>query len=129
MLADELARAQSRADAQAAERDSRYENRCVAKASSANTAASTSNTTSSSTPYMEDHQLRNIVDSIPTFSGEPAHNVHDWLEIVSLKFDIIGYDHLQRRRFIPQYLSGAALKWHIANREDLTSWEKKKKCF
>ena len=72
---------------------------------------------------MDTPQIRNIIDSIPTFSGDPAHNVHDWIEIVSLKFDIIGYDSNQRRRFLPQYLSGNALKWHLANRDRFSDWD------
>jgi hypothetical protein len=123
MLADAIANAKSRAEAQALERDLRHANRSVAQASSEITSASTSRNHSRFTASMEDHQLRNIVDSIPTFSAEPTQNVRDWLEIVSLKFDIIGYDPLQRRRFIPQYLYGAALKWHLVNREAFTEWQ------
>jgi Zinc knuckle len=122
MLADEIATAKSRADAQALERELRYANRSLAKSSSDTLTAPTSGTTSRSAAPMEDHQLRNIVDSIPTFSGEHTQNVREWIEIVSLKFDIIDYDSLQRRRFIPQYLSGAALKWHLIHREALTEW-------
>jgi hypothetical protein len=51
----------------------------------------------------EEQQYAKIIDSIPTFSGEPQENNHDWLDIVSLKFDIIGDDSRQKRRFIPQY--------------------------
>ena len=120
MLADALADAKLRADAQALERDLRSENRALAKSSSEPLAASSSSKTSRSPVSMEDHQLRNIVDSIPTFSGDPNQNVRDWIEIISLKFDIIDYDPLQRRRFLPQYLYGAALKWHLANRATLT---------
>jgi hypothetical protein len=122
MLADEIATAQSRADAQALEREQRHANRSLAKSSSDTPTTSASGITSRSAATMEEHQLRNIVDTIPTFSGEHTQNVRDWLEIVSLKFDIIGYDSLQRRRFLPQYLSGAALKWHLVNREALNAW-------
>ena len=119
MLADELANAKLRADAQALDRDLRSVNRSLAKSSSEPLAASSSSKTSRPSASMEDHQLRNIVDSIPTFSGDPNQNVRDWIEIISLKFDIIDYDPLQRRRFLPQYLYGAALKWHLANRDTL----------
>ena len=50
---------------------------------------------------MEEHQHCKIIDSIPIFSGQSNENIKDWLEIVSLKFDIIGYDSRQKRRFIP----------------------------
>ena len=72
---------------------------------------------------MEEQQYAKIIDSIPTFSGEPQENIHDWLDIISLKFEIIGYDSRQKRRFIPQYLAGNALKWHLAHREGLATWE------
>lgn len=123
MLADKIAAAKSRADTQALERDLRHANRSLAQPTSEITSNSRFDTTSQNTVSMENHQLRNIVDSIPTFSGEPTQDVRDWLEIVSLKFDIIGYDPLQRRRFIPQYLYGAALKWHLVNREAFPEWE------
>ena len=122
MLADAIANSEYRADAQALERDLRHANCSVAQASTEITSTSTFGTTFRNTVSLEDHQLRNIVDSIPTFSGEPTQDVRDWLEIVSLKFDIIGYDPLQRRRFIPQYFYGAALKWHLVNREAFPEW-------
>jgi hypothetical protein len=43
------------------------------------------------------------MDSIPIFMGVLRENINDWLEIVSSKFEIIGYDFRQTRRFIPQY--------------------------
>ena len=57
------------------------------------------------------------------FSGQSNENIKDWLEIVSLKFDIIGYDSRQKRRFIAQYLTENALKWHLTHRDDLLSWD------
>ena len=45
-----------------------------------------------STTTMEEHQYSKTIDSIPTFSGQQKENITDWLEIVSLKFDIIVYD-------------------------------------
>jgi len=72
---------------------------------------------------MEEQQYRKIIDTIPTFSGEPHDNVHEWLDTVSLKFDIIGYNPLQKRRFIAQYLSGNALKWHLTHRDALLAWD------
>ncbi len=41
---------------------------------------------------MEEHQYIKIIDSISTFSDKPQKNINDWLNILSLKFDIIGYD-------------------------------------
>ena len=127
MLAEELVDANARAAAQATERDIRAATRAVQQP-----ALIPSRATSSSpapplsvvprTLPMEDPQLRHVVDSIPTFSGAPTHNVQEWLAIVVLKFDIIGYDPSQRRRFIPQYLSGAALQWHLINRDRLPTW-------
>ena len=70
---------------------------------------------------MEEHQYGKIIDSIPIFSGQSNENIKDWLEIVSLKFDIIGYGSRQKQRFIPQYLIGNALKWHLTHRNDLLS--------
>ncbi|CAF2848303.1 unnamed protein product [Rotaria sp. Silwood2] len=72
---------------------------------------------------MEEQQYGKIIDSIPIFSGQPIENITEWLDIVSLKFDIIGYDSRQKRRFLPQYLAGNALKWHLTHREDLLSWD------
>jgi hypothetical protein len=72
---------------------------------------------------MDVPQYAQIIDSIPTFSGEAKENVNDWLDIVSLKFDIMGYEAHKKRRFIPQYLAGNALKWHLAHRDELSSWE------
>jgi hypothetical protein len=36
---------------------------------------------------------------------------------------MIGYNANQRRRFIPQYLIGDALKWHLSHRDQLEHWE------
>jgi hypothetical protein len=122
MFAEELAQTQLRAALQAEERNARYEVRSVSN--DTHTSASSDINLQNSHPNtrMEDQQYKKIIDSIPTFSGEPRENVNDWLEVVSLKFDIIGYDNLQKRRFVPQYLSGNALKWHLAHREQLESW-------
>ncbi|CAF3865997.1 unnamed protein product [Rotaria sp. Silwood1] len=73
---------------------------------------------------MEEQQYSKIIDSIPVFSGQSKEDIKEWLEIVSLKFDIIGYDARQKRRFIPQYLTRNALKWHLAHRDELSSWTK-----
>ena len=43
---------------------------------------------------MEDHHYSKILDSIPIFSGILHQNIAERLDIVSLKFDIIGYDSL-----------------------------------
>jgi len=123
MLAEELARAKARAAVQAEERNARHKARSYSN--------DMQNSTSSDIPpqgprypnSMEDPQYRNIIDSIPTFSGESRENINDWLEIISLKFDILGYDSRQKRRFIPQYLAGNALKWHLAHRDHLSSWD------
>lgn len=71
---------------------------------------------------MAEYQYKAVIDSIPTFAGESREKVNDWIEIVSLKFDILAYEPAQRRRFIPQYLAGNALKWHLAHRDHLTDW-------
>ena len=130
MLAEELAEANTRAALQARERDTRAVNRNLQQTPPALSNPSSSSSSASFSPLstlprtisMEDHQLRNIIDSIPTFSGESMHNVKEWLSIVVLKFDIIGYNQSQRRRFIPQYLSGAALQWHLTHRDRLVNW-------
>src|ERR1700722_15906784 len=122
MLAAELAESQARAELQAQQRTARHQAR------SRSPPPSTTSLLAASPPHtnnniMEAHQLAKIIDSIPSFSGESRDNIQDWLEIVSLKFDLLGYDTRQKRRFIPQYLSGDALKWHLANRERLATWE------
>lgn len=122
MLADELARTQARATAQAEQRNARHEARSHSKEIQRPTSSDITTSGFGSTTAMEDYQYRNIIDSIPTFSGEAHENIHDWLEIVSLKFEILGYNHLQKRRFIPQYLTGNALKWHLAHRDQLEDW-------
>ena len=122
MLAEELRHAQNRAAVQAVQRKARQEARSLAKPTTSNTSTEPDPELSLVTATMEAPQYAKIIDSIPIFSGEPKENVSDWLDIVTLKFDIIGYDALQKRRFIPQYLAGKALKWHLAHREDLASW-------
>ncbi|CAF2802529.1 unnamed protein product [Rotaria sp. Silwood2] len=123
MLADELARAQARAAIQAEERNVRHENRSRLQPTLHHTSSTTHYDTLSSIARMEDHQYSQIINSIPTFSGTPHENINDWLDIVSLKFDIIGYASRQKRRFIPQYLAGNALKWHLVHRNELSSWD------
>lgn len=123
MLGEALNLAKTRAAVQAGERQVRYEARCQAQELLTRSSSTTQSQNSTTTTSMEDHQYRKIIDSIPTFSGDPHENVTDWLEVLSLKFDIIGYNHVQKRRFIPQYLAGHALKWHIAHRDELATWE------
>ncbi len=54
------------------------------------------------------HHFGKIIDSVVTFSEEPRQNITDWIEVVYLKFDIIGYDSHQKRRLISQYRAGNA---------------------
>jgi len=89
MLADELRQAKLRADAQAIERNNRPETRTRSKS------ISTDDTllpliSSSSNTSMEAQQYSKIIDSIPIFSGNPRENVHEWLDLVVLKFGMIG---------------------------------------
>jgi len=123
MLADELARAQARATVQAEQRNARYQARSNSDSASTNITSDPPLNFSRPNTNMVDHQFGKVIDSIPTFSGEPRENVNDWLKIVSLKFDIFGYYSHQKRRFIPQYLAGNALKWHLAHRAQLSSWD------
>ncbi|CAF1540749.1 unnamed protein product [Adineta ricciae] len=124
MLAAELRRAQQRAAAQALERDQRLAARSQSLPISPaiNPNLSSSNP-SSSLVGMETQQYSKIIESVPIFSGSPRENVTDWLALVNLKFDMIGYTALQKRRFIPQYLHGDALRWHLANRDQLDEWD------
>ena len=126
MLAEELLRTRTRAAQQAAERNARHEARSHSQPTSHS--SSTSPTPSVSTVpdplrNMESSQYARIIETIPIFSGTSNENVNDWLEIITLKFDIIGYDASQKRRFVPQYLDGNALKWHITHREELATWD------
>ena len=118
MLAEELHEAQQRAATQAEERNVRHE----ARSRSKETLSQSDLEVIHSPNSMEEHQYGKIIDSILIF-GQSNENVKDWLEIVSLKFDIIGYDSRQKRRFIPQYLTGNALKRHLTHRDDLLSWD------
>jgi hypothetical protein len=118
MFNNEQTRVRSRADIQATERSTRYENRQLRRDTPCPLPSAIETTES-----MADSQLRIILESIPTFLGNTEQNVHDWLDVISLKFDIIGYDPVQRRRYLPQYLGDDALKWHIANREQLPLWD------
>lgn len=118
MFAEELRQAKERAAIQTEERNKRHEARNRSKSTS-----QLELTEYSFINHMEDQQYSKIIDSIPVFSGQPKDNVNDWLDIVSLKFDIIGYDSRQKRRFIAQYLTGNTLKWHLAHRDSLLSWD------
>lgn len=146
MPGDEQLKNQERATKQADQREKRYEARCQIRSATTITNPDlstatvpppdlkipTSNFDCSNTnltveycdpsSLMEQYQYKAVINSIPTFSGETREKVDDWLEIISLKFDILAYEPQQRRRFIPQYLAGNALKWHFAHREDLNQW-------
>ena len=92
MLAEELRQAQQRAAIQAEERNVRHEAR-----SRSNEALSQSDLkVTRSSNSIEEHQYGKIIDSIPIFSGQSNENIKDWLETVSLKFAIIGYDSRQK---------------------------------
>ncbi|CAF1499936.1 unnamed protein product, partial [Rotaria sordida] len=123
MLTDEILRAQACKAAQTEGRNARHEVRSRSKSASKDTSFNPTLELARSTTHMEDHQYRNIIDTIPKFSGESRENITDWLDIVSLKFNLLGYDSRQKRRFIPQYLAGNTLKWHLTHREELSSWE------
>ncbi|CAF2925422.1 unnamed protein product [Rotaria sp. Silwood2] len=110
MLTDELARAQVRSRSQLT--------------SSYHTSSTTQSDNLYSIYAMADSQYSKLIDSIPTFSGNPHENINQWLGIVSLKFYIIGYDSRQKCRFIPQYLTGSALQWYLAHCSELSSWDK-----
>ena len=45
---------------------------------------------------MEGHRYSKIVNSIPIFSGTLHQNIPEKMNIVSLKFDTIGYDSRQK---------------------------------
>ena len=117
MFAEELRQAQQRAAIQAEKRNVRHE----ARSRSKETLCQSEFEVTRSPNSMEGRQYGKIIDTIPIFSGQSNENIKDWLEIVSLKFDIIGYDSSQKRRFIPQYLTGNALIWHLTHRDDLLS--------
>ena len=119
MPAEELRQAQQRATIQAEERNVRHEARSCSKEALSQSDLEVIRSLNS----MEEHQYGKIIDSIPIFSGKSNENIKDWLEIVSLRFDIIGYDSRRKRRFIPQYLIGNALKWHLTHRDGLLSWD------
>ena len=92
MLADEVARAQARAVVQAEERNTRHAARSFSQTTSKETSPPSTSEKSHTTLTMEEQQYANIIDSIPTFSGESRDNIHDWLDIISLKFDLLAYD-------------------------------------
>lgn len=124
MLAAEIRRARQRAAVQSLERNQRY-----AARSNSRSISPSNNTNlpqlnhSSALVVMETQQYSKIIDSIPIFSGNPGENVYEWLELVDLKFDMIGYTAAHKRRFIPQYLNGDALRWHLAHRDRLEDWD------
>ena len=68
---------------------------------------------------MEDHHYSKTVNSIPIFSGTLHQNVTERMNIVSLKFDTIGYDSRQKNQFIPQHLVSNALKWYRAHCDEV----------
>jgi zinc knuckle protein len=70
----------------------------------------------------EQHQLNKIIDSIPTFSGNASENVSEWVQTISLKFELLGYNAEACRRYVPQYLAHNALTWHVANRANHGDW-------
>ena len=45
---------------------------------------------------MEDHHYSKIVNSVPIFSGTLHQSIPERMNIVSLKFDTIGYDSRQK---------------------------------
>jgi hypothetical protein len=123
MLAEEILHTNARAAEQAIDRNARYEARSNLQATSHPSSASSDFSAPDPCRSMEAAQYARIIETIPVFSGTSTENVSDWLEIITLKFDIIGYDATQKRRFVPQYLDGNAMKWHLAHREDLTTWD------
>ncbi|CAF1497821.1 unnamed protein product [Adineta ricciae] len=124
MLAAELREAQQRAAAQAGKRNQRHAARSRSRSISISNDTTLSQIQSSPLPViMEAQQYSKIIDTIPVFSGNPHGNIHEWLDLVVLKFDMIGYTAIQKRRFIPQYLTGDALKLHLSHRDQLQGWD------
>ena len=68
---------------------------------------------------MENHHYSKTVNSIPIFSETLHQNTPERMNIVSLKFDTIGYDSRQKNRFIPQHVAGNVLKWYLAHCDEL----------
>lgn len=129
MPSEEELRTKLRAAKQAVERDLRHNTRSEAKQDSSDatnsqpSAVTPSTDTISTLQITMEAQYKAIIDSIPTFSGTTPENVITWLDIVSLKFDLLNYEPPQRRRFIPQYLAGTALQWHMTHRNQLLTWD------
>ena len=118
MLVDKLTRSQVRAAIQTEERNARHEGRSCSHPKLLYSFSSTQAVTSSIIP-MEGHRYSKIVNSNPIFSRTLHQNIPERMNIVSLKFDSIGYDSRQKNRFIPQHVAGNALKWYLAHRDEL----------
>ncbi|CAF3176169.1 unnamed protein product [Rotaria sp. Silwood2] len=123
MLADELARAQVPAAIQVEARNARHEAPSRSPSTLKYTSSAHNLDLHGSVTNMEDYRYSKIIDSIPTFSGEPLENISDWLAILSLKSDIIRYNSRQKSRSIPQYLAGSALKWHLSHFNKILVWD------
>ena len=68
---------------------------------------------------MENHHHSKTVNSIPIFSKTLHQNIPERMNIVSLRFDTIGYNSRQKNRFISQHVTGNALKWYLAHCDEL----------
>ena len=68
---------------------------------------------------MGNHHYSKTVNSIPIFSGTLHQNIPERMNIVSLKFDTIGYDSRQKNRCIPHHVVGNALKWYLAHCDEI----------
>ena len=91
VLVDELSRSQARAAIQAEERNTHHEGRSCSRPKLLHSLSSTQAVTTSIIP-MENQHYSKIVNSIPIFSGTLHQNIPEMMNIVSLKFDTIGYD-------------------------------------
>ena len=72
-------------------KNARHEGRFCSRPKLLHSLSSTKAVTSSIIP-MEDHHYSEIVNGIPIFSGTLHQNIPERMNIVSLKFDTIGYD-------------------------------------
>ena len=95
MLVDELTKSQALAAIQAEERNARHEGRSCSCPKLLHSLSSTQAVTSSIIP-MEAHHYSKTVNSIPILSGTLHQNIPERMNIVSLKFDTIGYDSRQK---------------------------------
>ena len=95
MLVDELTRSQAGAVIQAEERNACHKGPSCSRPKLLHSLSSTQAVTSSIIP-MEDQHYSKIVNSIPIFSGTLHQNIPERMNIVSLKFDTIGYDSRQK---------------------------------